>query len=346
MSTQRSTGSGLFRPVMAVLFFALTAAGCTVGNVPAPTGGTTPSGVTGTAATPIQVNVSQVAVDAQKAGDTVADLQTKYGTYAPGSAGVSGNATALDKFFVADAKNARVPWLSISSAKVAWTLAPVTYTSTDLIDVLWLGKSDSGEVLAWATATYRADIKQFGHVVWGITDRAQNLVDGQKPKENPFPVTLTKSEPGPKTLDKDLKGKDDAVATSLLSDATTWNTFKEYTAGRDKMQSVYGMKATDPFLTTFMPPPVEVADKSGKKYNQIDALNLNMRFVSVSTHVAQINDGAYGYFGLLAVQTASADKKANVTSYDVVTYLVDASNHVIQIAIRPVSPSGLNTAGK
>ena len=124
---------------------------------------------------PSEVEQEEISYSAAALGNQVAELQNKYQTGDDGTIG-----DALDPCFGESDKNARTPWYFVPSAEDGipgtWQFVTNgTFHGTSK-HVIWLCKSASGELLAYATGVYHPDTNVFTDVSWEMSYLAANAV--------------------------------------------------------------------------------------------------------------------------------------------------------------------------
>lgn len=113
-------------------------------------------------------------------------------------------------------------------------------------------------------------------------------------------------------LDMARVQSDDIKAEAFLKKVLTWGSYEEYNSIRESLMSEYDLTDDSDFMTTFLPAIPVVEDADGNKYNVIDkALSsgeeLNLKFVSMTSHVTGIVEDSYSYFTEVSVSSNSVN---------------------------------------
>ena len=118
---------------------------------------------------------------ANTAGMAVAGLQTAYqdcvvNAGETGSEGfesaITKNAEALDVYFDDTAKNARVPWFTVTGdtpARLVWTFMTNYTFSAETVECLWLCRDNAGNLVAFTLGTYSGSTGLFSDVHYYAT---------------------------------------------------------------------------------------------------------------------------------------------------------------------------------
>lgn len=132
------------------------------------------------------------------------------------------------------------------------------------------------------------------------------------------------------------KKTDDEKATALMKTALTWDSYATYSNARSALMSTYGLSADSDFLKTVLPPVVNRTDPSGKSYNVIDLQGLNTTFDSLESRVSMTKATDYSYFAVISARTKSKAGSAEVVSYYVAHYTVDANGKITDLKLDTV----------
>lgn len=103
---------------------------------------------------------------ATELGETVAKYQNAYASLNPttDTAAFQANVEQMSACLGKEDENARVPWYATGGIAGTWNFVSDAEFQNDQAQVLWLCRSQSGELLAYATAVYNASENVFEDV--------------------------------------------------------------------------------------------------------------------------------------------------------------------------------------
>lgn len=120
-------------------------------------------------------------------GTKIADYQNAYVSLNPttDADGFQANVEAMDACLGGDDKNARVPWYASGGISGTWSFVSDASFRKDKAHVLWLCRSNSGDLLSYATGIYNAEENCFTDVSYQMSMIAsRNMESSGDPKEN------------------------------------------------------------------------------------------------------------------------------------------------------------------
>lgn len=147
---------------------------------------------------------------AKDAGDAVAKLQNDYVTIptSTDSSKIKEHANKLGEYFDESSQTGRQPWYKHDGA--IWTFQSSYDFSGTTTNVLWLCKTNEGDLLAYATATYDADINMFKNIAYKNTSMGNARIAATDESEEKY-------------YDSIIKQIQDAAGDNLIDE----NTFTE-----------------------------------------------------------------------------------------------------------------------
>lgn len=112
---------------------------------------------------------------------------------------------------------------------------------------------------------------------------------------------------------------DSSLIEKIAKAATTWSDHDSYVASRSSIINDYGVAEDSPFLTEFMPAPVEYTGVDGDARNTIDDSGAVTSFVSANTYCRSFEGDAYRYVTLVTASShiGTANEKA--------TYVIEST---------------------
>ena len=256
---------------------------------------------------------------------------------------------ALDAYFDADSKNARVSWYSAPSGiNWTWSFPNVYRTAGEQIDVVWLCFEDStNELLAYTLAVFDMQTGLFSDVEWTMTSVGSSYSyalaggAGDSTEAQPNEDAMGAKNPASllpdfaEELDQARADRDDEIAAGFLNTVCTWDSYAEYTAAREQIMADYDLTESSQFMSVFMPEIGNITSSDGTNYNKIDVLGLNMTDQRIKSYVTKIDGGDYSYFTVVDVRSTWENGGESVVQA-VLLYTVDAGGSLSDVYAVPV----------
>lgn len=101
--------------------------------------------------------------------------------------------------------------------------------------------------------------------------------------------------------------QDAPIIDRFVDTAFTWTSGVDYELARTDLQEQFGLSASDPFLTEFMPPSSYNEDASGERYYTIDVLGMNSSAGSMDISVVRAVADEYSYVVVAQMDLTSDD---------------------------------------
>lgn len=133
-------------------------------------------------------------------------------------------------------------------------------------------------------------------------------------------------------IDMNRVRTDDGVAEAFLKKIFTWSSAEEYNNIRDDLVNSTFVQ-NENFLSTLFPELKIEQDVEGNDTNIIDDNiygQLNMKYDSMTSHVAEINGTTYSYFTEVIVTSEVSDGTSRIGNI-VVTYSVDKDGNILNL---------------
>lgn len=102
---------------------------------------------------------------------------------------------------------------------------------------------------------------------------------------------------------------DNKKAETFFKKLLTWSSLDEYQAVRESIVKEYDLSDNNAFLDVFFPEGMVAVDEDGKVIDSSFSSGevLNLQFVSMNSHVTDIQDSVYHYFTEVVVSSKAAN---------------------------------------